>query len=118
MDLSPFHSKLARLMWQYFGLWAASWAIRKQWKLDYTLSGAAKLVRWTIVFVGFGLAASLPGASLASAVAGLIGLWYLCWPNYAYYLTRPLHAWPTTDAVVVSHTDFGNRWAIGYSFQV
>jgi hypothetical protein len=73
-------------------LWFAAWSIRRKGEMDMRLDRAAHWLRW-IVVVGGWLLASIPGGKYGAprAVAGLVGLAFLCWPNIAQHtvgLTR------------------------------
>src|SRR5882672_5004040 len=93
------------------GPWLSVWAIRSKWNLDYKLSPNARLVRWGVVILCYSCA---PRASLAAVrVSGLfIGLGFLCWPNFAYHLTRLFEKWPTTEGTVNSSRESGSHWAV------
>lgn len=68
------------------GPWLAVWAVRYRWNLDYRLSANARLVRWGVVAVGYSMAlgSTIRDIRLAGV---LVGLAFLCWPNFAYHLT-------------------------------
>src|SRR6266478_1470776 len=74
------------------GIWFTFWVIRRGGEFDYDLDRTAQVVRWFIVMTAFGLAAAFPrGTSTLPRIVGLVvGLSFLCWPNFAYYFTRLL----------------------------
>jgi hypothetical protein len=71
-------------------IWLSVWAIRRKAEVDYPLDGLSRLVRWSAVTAGFDVGYYLPGPRLEYArVAGaLLGLSFLCWPNFAHHLTN------------------------------
>lgn len=73
-------------------IWLSVWAIRKKADVDYKLDSTSQLLRWALVVVGF-LVAHLPGSSLGYVRVGgyVVGLAFLCWPNFAYHLTHLVH---------------------------
>jgi hypothetical protein len=77
-------------------IWFVVWAIRRKGELDYDLDPAAKWVRWIVVAIFLGTPIFRPELfgprpTLRVCVA-LVGLLFLVWPNFAYYLTRILRA--------------------------
>jgi len=98
------------------GPWLSAWAIRSKWNLDYKLSPNANLVRWAVVIVCYSFA---PRSSLVAVRASglLTGLSFLCWPNFAYHLTRLFEKWPTTEGTVNSSRESGSRWSVSYYFE-
>jgi hypothetical protein len=72
------------------GIWFVVWAIRKKGEFDYELDWTACIVRWLVVFVAFALTAEFTksGPTIARILVLVIGLAFLCWPNFAYHLVR------------------------------
>ncbi len=70
------------------GVWFVFWAIRRKGEFDYELTRNAKLVRWAVVGIAFALVAEFTriGFDAARISALVIGLAFLCWPNFAYHL--------------------------------
>ena len=62
----------------------------KKGEFDRELDTKSHLLRWVVVAVAFILTAefSTRGLSLARVMALTDGLAFLCWPNFAYYLTN------------------------------
>ncbi len=61
-----------------------------------------------------------PGANLGAVriSGGLIGLCFLCWPNFAYHLTNLFEDWPTAAGTVgSSEVQSTSHWIIRYDFQ-
>jgi hypothetical protein len=73
-----------------FSLWLVAWAIRRKGEFDYKLDWVAQLVRWPIVAVSFAAAwrFRIPESWAYRSVALIIGLAFLCWPNFAYHLAN------------------------------
>ena len=94
------------------------WAIRYKADWDYRLSPQAASLRWIVALAGFLVAVSLPGASLAyiRVFAWVVGLSFLCWPNFAYHLDKLLRGWPSTQGMVISRQTAANGWNIGYNY--
>ncbi len=72
-------------------IWLSVWAIRRRVEADYPLDRSARIVRWTVVAVGFAIGYYVPGLEIGGyvRVAGLVlGLGFLCWPNFAHHLTN------------------------------
>lgn len=70
-------------------LWFVVWAIRRKGEMDEKLDRPSKVVRWVIVYSGW-ILMSIPGRFfwLPRAIAGALSLAFLCWPNFAYHLTK------------------------------
>jgi hypothetical protein len=66
-------------------IWFPFWGFRRKYELDEKFDFPAKVVRWSAVGVCYVLG-SLPGPKFgpAKAVALVVGLSFLCWPNFAY----------------------------------
>jgi hypothetical protein len=103
MQIDAIFSHVAWALGKSTGIWLSVWAIRYKADWDYRLSTAAKTVRWGVVLGAYFLAASLPGKELGTlrVLVGLLGLVFLCWPNFGYHLTNCFVAWPTTTGNVV-----------------
>lgn len=71
------------------GSWWCAYAFRYYGDLDITLDPAEKRLRWLVVAVGVQSYFLLPSAG-GRVFAGAIWFLFLCWPNFAYYLSRPL----------------------------
>jgi hypothetical protein len=71
-------------------IWLSIWAIRRKAEIDYPLDRSARIVRWAIVAAGFVVGYYVPGPGLAyvRVAGGFVGLAFLCWPNFAYHLTK------------------------------
>jgi hypothetical protein len=98
------------------GPWLSAWAIRSKWKLDYRLSAKARVVRWAVVILCYSFAARATFAAVRVS-GGLIGLGFLCWPNFAYHVTRVFETWPTTEGTISSTYESASQWFISYSFE-
>jgi hypothetical protein len=116
MDLQEAVSQAGYLLERSAGIWFASWALRYRAGWDYKLSGVAEATRWTIVLVGYLLAVLLP-VPTARVISVLVGLAFLCWPNFAYHLTNLYVEWPITEGLVVSVEDAGSRAKLSYSYK-
>jgi len=68
-------------------IWFVVWAIRRQAEVDEKLDRVATILRWSVVTLGY-LTASLPvmGIGWLQVLAFVVGLLFLCWPNFAYRL--------------------------------
>jgi uncharacterized membrane protein YedE/YeeE len=118
MEIRMLVSHVNFLVQKSLGIWFVFWAIRRKADWDYKLSGTAKAVRWTVVGVGYVLAAGLPGPALVRLVPGLTGICFLCWPNLAYRLTSLFVEWPTIEGRVGSAAQDGSHSVINYSFEL
>lgn len=120
MQIDATFSHVAWLLGKSTTIWLSVWAIRYKADWDYRLSTTAKMTRWGVVLGAYFLAASLPGKELGTArvLIGLLGLAFLCWPNFAYHLTNCFVAWPTTTGNVLSSDDDGSGWLINYTFNL
>jgi hypothetical protein len=110
--------QMAHLFKLSAGPFLSLWAIRYNADWDYKLSPSAKSLRWSMVLLGYFLGCSLPGRSLAwvRLLAGLTGLCFLCWPNFAYHLDRLLREWPTAEGTIVSSHEEERGRSISYNF--
>jgi hypothetical protein len=71
-------------------IWLSVWVLRKKGDVDYPLNGPARAVRWAMVVMGFAIGYYTPRPELwyVRMAGGFLGLAFLCWPNFAYYLTK------------------------------
>jgi hypothetical protein len=80
-------------------IWLAVWAIRRKGEFDYELDKPARLIRWSMVGIGFGLIPRVPNqwahAGDVRISLGVLAMAFLCWPNFAYRLRR-LFGGPTS----------------------
>jgi hypothetical protein len=69
-------------------VWLPFWAMRRKYELDEELSITGRKIRWIIVIVAFTVTCIVPGPgfALVRVSFGLIGIAFLCWPNFAYRL--------------------------------
>jgi hypothetical protein len=77
-------------------IWFAAWSIRRRGELDEKLDRAALALRWVVAVAGW-LLASRPGPGYVRAVALILSLAFLCWPNLAWHtvsLARRLRSSP------------------------
>lgn len=118
METQELISRIGLLVQKSLGIWLVAWAIRYKAEWDYKLSATAKAVRWSVVGLGYVLAASLPGPVPLRLVPGLLGICFLSWPNLAYHLTNLFVEWPTTEGRVGSASQEGLRSIITYSFEL
>ena|ERR1019366_3143250 len=115
------HQTIAHVSWMFqksLGIWLSLWAIRYKAQWDYKLSATARALRWIVVLIAYSLAASLPGPGFVRVIFGFIGLGFLCWPNFAYHVSKLFVEWPTAEGSVVSANSSGNRAHVSYMFQV
>ena len=85
----PTDGNVVRLVAGAASVWFVFWAVRSRHQLDYPLDRTAKLVRWAVVVLS-ALLAQIPQLAfpqLRTALA-FVFLAFLCWPNFAYHLTR------------------------------
>jgi Protein of unknown function (DUF3592) len=118
MEIQTLVSHVSFLFQKSLGIWLCLWAIRYKADWDYKLSGTAKAVRWSVVGIGYTLAAALPGPPLMRVAPGVIGICFLCWRNLAYHLTNLFIEWPTTEGRVGSAASDGSHSVISYSFEL
>jgi|SRR5580698_2886614 hypothetical protein len=78
-------------------IWLSVWAIRWKAEADYPLDRFARIVRWTVVALGFAIGYYVPGPGLGyvRVAGGFLGLAFLCWPNFAYHLTNVFRGKPS-----------------------
>ena len=117
MLLSDTISHASALLAKSAGIGLSVWAVRYKAGCDYKLSTAATCVRWAIVAIGYLLAVSLPTGRLR-VVAGFIGLAFLCWPNFAYHLTKLFVKWPTTTGQIIHAAPSDDVVVLSYAFHV
>jgi hypothetical protein len=65
-------------------IWLSVWTIRRKAEADYALDWFSRVLRWSVVVIGFVLGYVAPVRYLRVA-SGVVGLIFLCWPNCAYY---------------------------------
>jgi hypothetical protein len=118
MEIQTVVSHINFLFEKSIGIWFAAWVIRYRVGWDFKLSSAAKLFRWAVVGIGYLLGASLPGPGVVRLVPGLIGLCFLCWPNFAYHLGKIFAQWPKAEGRVVFTSQTEDAYLVGYSFIV
>jgi hypothetical protein len=117
MELQAAVSQAGYLLEGSAGIWFSSWALRYRIGCDYKLSGVAEATRWTIILVGYLLAAALP-IPMARLISGFVGLAFLCWPNFAYHLTNLYLEWPMVEGHIVSIVEVGSRVTLNYSYKL
>ncbi len=117
MPLNAAISHASYLFGKSMSIWFAVWAVRYKAEWDYKLSPTAKTVRWAVVAIGYLLAVSLP-TGFMRIITGFIGLGFLCWPNFAYHLTKLLVDWPTAQGRIVSTASSDDGVVVSYAFQV
>jgi hypothetical protein len=117
MDAQRLISDVSFLTERSVGIWFTFWALRYRAGWDYKLNRAAKIVRWSVVGVGYLLGASLPGPAAVRLVPGFIGVGFLCWPNFAYRLAKLFDEWPVTEGRVVSIARTESGMDVMYEFQ-
>ena len=74
MEIQTLVSHVSFLEQKSLGIWLVFWAFRRKADWDFKLSGTAKAVRWTVVGVGYVLAAGLPGPAVVRLVPGFTGI--------------------------------------------
>ena len=115
------HETIAHVSWMLeksLGIWLSAWAIRYKAQWDFKLGAAAKALRWTVVLTAYSLAASVPSPGFVRAILAYIGLAFLCWPNFAYHLSKLFVEWPTAEACVVSADSTENGAHVSYTFRI
>jgi|SRR5580658_2975768 hypothetical protein len=118
VEIQTLFAHVSFLVQKSLGIWLSLWAIRYKAKWDYKLSRTAKTVRWTVVGIGYLLAAGSPGPAISRLVPGFAGVCFLCWPNLAYHVTNFFVEWPTTEGRVGSIARNGSHSVITYSFEL
>jgi len=101
------------------GIWLPFWAIRRKAELDYKLNATAQILRWVVIAMCYALV-FLPGVRLGPirAACFIVGLTFLCWPNFAYHLARRFQNWPTTEGTVESaEKRSSSEWCVTYYFR-
>jgi hypothetical protein len=90
-NLAQMLSNARRLAEAETCIWLLVWSLRRRADLDERLDRAAHAIRWLIAIGGW-ILLSIPGPTLGPlrAIAGVMGLAFLCWPNFAYHLLRLL----------------------------
>jgi hypothetical protein len=119
MDTHMLFSQLSFLLGKSLGIWFVVWAIRRRFEWDYKLSSAAMAVRWAVVIVCYVLLATglLSSAAVRLSI-GIVGLGFLCWPNFAYHMTNFFIEWPTIEGRIGSVAQDGSRSVVTYSFEL
>jgi hypothetical protein len=115
------HQTIDHVIWTFeksLGIWLSAWAIRYKAQWDYKLSPTARALRWAVVLTAYWLAVSATGPGFARVISFLIGLGFLCWPNFAYHLSKLFVEWPTAKGRVVSAESSDNGAHFSYMFQV
>lgn len=115
MEIQVLVSRVTWMLAKSLGPWLSVWAIRYKTDCDYKLSPTARAVRWSVVLIGYVLAASLPGPGIVRVVPGLTGVCFLCWPNLAYRLTNFFITWPKTEGQVTSFSQ--SDAIVSYAFE-
>lgn len=110
-------AQISFLVEKSLGPWLSVWAIRHKWNLDYKLNANARLVRWGLVILCY-FSAAVSGVAGVRLSGVFLGLVFLCWPNFAYHLTRIFEIWPSTIGTVNSSRVSGSTWSISYSFEL
>src|SRR5215469_13093524 len=95
MGHDSFAATFATLLTASLSIWFIIWSIHRNLDVDKPLDASAKYLRFTIVILRYAFAAMpsvRPGSTAAvlQVIFAVIGLAFLCWPNFAYYLTRPV----------------------------
>jgi hypothetical protein len=69
-------------------VWFPCWAFRRYQELDRPLDSAARVVRWSIVLGCWLIATVMAGGGFRGVQVAfrLLGLAFLCWPNFAWHL--------------------------------
>jgi len=114
------HQTIAHVSWMFeksLGIWLAAWAVRYKAEWDYKLSSTARALRWGVVLAGYWLAASAPSPGVR-VISGCVGLGFLCWPNFAYHLSKVFIEWPTAQGRIVSADSSSNGSYVSYMFHV
>jgi len=108
-------SAFSRVVRDSLSPWFTVWAIRHKGGLDRKLSANGRLVRWSVVIVCYSLG---PRASSAAVRVSsvFIGLAFLCWPNFAYYLASPFEERESIEGKVSYARQSGSRWYVDYYF--
>jgi hypothetical protein len=83
-------------------IWFASWGFRKHLELDYPLNPLARAIRWGVVAFGFWLAYYANNGYVRVLSGFGLGLSFLCWPNFAYHLSRLFRKKGSSDATEIA----------------
>lgn len=73
----------------FVSVWFISWAIRSGYEVDDPLTTRERLLRWSIVAVGFALAfLKGPEFKIVRIAAVLASMTLLAWPNLAHRIVK------------------------------
>jgi len=71
------------------GIWLTSWAIRRRLGVNTKLTTQEHVTRWCVVLLCLVIMLLQgPQFLIARIAAGLIGLWFLVWPNVSHHVVR------------------------------
>ena|SRR5215472_1305422 len=93
MAQESFATTFGALFTASLSIWFAAWAIRRNLEADKPLDEPAKFMRLIVVVACYGFAA-VPSIRSGTVLAWLqvtalvTGLGFLCWPNFAHYITH------------------------------
>lgn len=102
MPHESFAGTFATLLSASLGIWFVVWAVRGNLDIDRPLSASAWYLRIVVVIMCYSLAAVpsiRPGSRIVvrQTLSAAVGLAFLCWPNFAYYLARGFDGSRATD---------------------
>lgn len=70
-----------------FGTWFFFWVVRRQGEFDYPLEPKTKVLRWCVIAAAIACTrVHGPEFKALRLAAALVGLAFLCWPNFAYHI--------------------------------
>jgi len=86
--LESFLFKIRFIVMNAMGIWFVVWALRRRYDLDEQLDHRMQIIRWLVVIIGISIG-SFPSVryGIIKVLAGLNGIAFWCWPNFAYRLT-------------------------------
>jgi len=72
------------------GIWAGFWGWRRWQDLDQPLDRSMKALRWSVVLIGWLVAAAVPAGRFwpIRAVFGVLALAFFVWPNFAFHAMK------------------------------